>query len=155
LHGRPSAKPASIFAAARRRLPILNEELAAARVLCQETPVACAGSCVVAAESLHSLLILLIGFASAGVLGTGYQLVTTRPASFNIFGDGTRPSAIAHVPFLVFAAPFIIMRNTVRGCQLEGRNFVPAMLATVIAGFWSLMSGTVVVMAFESVATRL
>lgn len=107
-----------------------------------------------AAESLHSLLILLIGFASAGMLASGYQFVTARPASFNIFGDGTRPTAIAHVPFLVFAAPFIIMRNTIRGCRYEQRRFVPAMIATVLAGFWSLMSGTVVVMAFESVATR-
>jgi hypothetical protein len=37
------------------------------------------------------------------------------------------------------------MRNTIRGRQLEGSRFELMMLATVVAGFWSLMSGTVVV----------
>ena len=102
------------------------------------------------AEAFHSICLLLLGFSVAGVLATGYQLVTTRPASFNIFGDGTGPVAVAHVPFLVFAAPFIIMRNTIRGRRLEDRRIGMVMLATVIAGFWSLMSGTVVVMALAS-----
>ena len=44
------------------------------------------------------------------------------------------------------------MRNAVRGRRIEGRRVELVMLATVIAGFWSLMSGTVVVMAFGAVA---
>jgi hypothetical protein len=51
----------------------------------------------------------------------------------------------------VFAAPFIIMRNSVRGRRIERRRAHMVMVATVIAGLWSLMSGTVVVMAFEAV----
>jgi hypothetical protein len=54
------------------------------------------------------------------------------------------------VPFLVFAAPFIIMRNTIRGHQIEGRSFQLVMAATVVAGIWSLMSGTVAVMTFAA-----
>lgn len=100
--------------------------------------------------SVASLLVLLIGFAVAGLLSSGYQLLTARPASFNIFGDGTRPAAVAQVPFLVFAAPFIIMRNTLLGCRVERGNFVPAMIATIISGFWSLMSGTVVIMGLQA-----
>jgi Family of unknown function (DUF6949) len=42
------------------------------------------------------------------------------------------------------------MRNTIRGRRLEDRRIGMVMLATVIAGFWSLMSGTVVVMALAS-----
>ena len=57
------------------------------------------------------------------------------------------------MPFLVFAAPFIIMRNTIRGAAIEGRRFGFAVLATLLAGFWSLMSGTVVVMAFRRSAS--
>ena len=56
----------------------------------------------------------------------------------------------AAVPFLIFSAPFIIMHNTTRGARIEGRSFGFAMLATVLAGLWSLMSGTVVVMALEA-----
>ena len=37
-----------------------------------------------------------------------------------------------------------------RGRRIEGRRFQFVMLATVVAGFWSLMSGTVVVAAFTA-----
>jgi hypothetical protein len=98
------------------------------------------------ADQLQSFFALAIGFAMAGMLATGYQVATRRPASFRLLQRGPSPSTIATVPFLAFAAPFIIMRNTVRACQMEGRRFDMMMLATVVAGFWSLMSGTVVVM---------
>ena len=62
---------------------------------------------------------------------------------------GPRPSAFAAVPFLVFAAPFIIMRNTLRARRFDGRRFESVMVATVAAGMWSLMTGTVVVMALH------
>lgn len=132
------------------RLPFFNETLAAAGAPAAYQALSVRESCVVSAESVTSILVLLIGFAVAGALASGYQLLTARPASFNIFGDGTRPAAVAQVPFLVFAAPFIIMRNTLMGCRIERGNFVPAMIATVLAGFWSLMSGTVVVMALQA-----
>ena len=102
-------------------------------------------------EAINSLLVLSFGFSVAGVLATGYQLVMAEPPSFLILGDGARPKAVASVLFLVFAAPFIIMRNTVRGRRIERRNFMPAMISTVIAGFWSLMSGTVLVMALQAI----
>jgi hypothetical protein len=105
---------------------------------------------IVSAGSLYSLYVLLLGFSVAGALATGYQVLTARPASFNIFGDGTGAAAAAHVPFLVFAAPFIIMRNTLRTRRLVGRRFEFVVLSVVIAGFWSLMSGTVVVMALHA-----
>jgi hypothetical protein len=50
----------------------------------------------------------------------------------------------------VFAAPFIIMRNTMRGARIERRRFEFVMMATVIAGFWSMMSGTFFVMALRA-----
>ena len=65
--------------------------------------------------------------------------------------ESERKQALAAVPFLVFAAPFIIVRNTVRGRRIEGRNFGFAALAAVVAGFWSLMSGTVVVMTLQAI----
>ena len=60
------------------------------------------------------------------------------------------PKTFAAVPFLVFAAPFIIMRNTLRGARIERRRFEFVMLTTVLAGFWSLMSGTFVVMKLRA-----
>jgi O-antigen/teichoic acid export membrane protein len=102
-------------------------------------------------DSVRSLLALAIGFAVAGLLSSGYQLLTLQPPSFRLLHDSERKQALAAVPFLVFAAPFIIVRNTVRGRRMEGRNFGFAALAAVVAGFWSLMSGTVVVVALQAI----
>lgn len=98
-------------------------------------------------EAVQSFYALALGFAWAGFLATGYQVMTDRPASFRLLQRGPRPSAFAAIPFLAFAAPFIIMRNTLRARRFAGRRFERVMVATIAAGFWSLMTGTVVVMA--------
>lgn len=101
-------------------------------------------------EALNSLFALLLGFALAGALTSGYQAFVQRPAGFGLLAGGARPGTIAAVPFLVFAAPFIIMRNTVRGRQIESRRFEFVMMATILAGLWSMMSGTFVLMLLEA-----
>jgi hypothetical protein len=104
---------------------------------------------LVSVESLQSLLALAFGFAFAGLCATAYQLLARRPASFRLLERGPAASTFAAVPFLAFAAPFIILRVTLRANRHHQR-FRSVMLATVIAGLWSLMSGTVVVMALEA-----
>ncbi len=94
-------------------------------------------------EAFQSLCAVGYGLAFAGLLATGYQLIAERPASFRLLNSDNRPKALASVPFLVFAAPFIILRNTIRGVTIQSRGFMPAMLATVLAGFWSLSCGLV------------
>jgi len=42
------------------------------------------------------------------------------------------------------------VRNTILGRRLEGRRFEFVFLATLIAGFWSLMSGLVLVMTLQA-----
>jgi hypothetical protein len=101
-------------------------------------------------DALNSLFSLCIGFALAGALTSGYQAMAARPAGFGLLGEGVAPKTFAAVPFLVFAAPFIIMRNTLRGRQLESRRVEFVMMATVIAGFWSMMSGTFVLMTLRA-----
>jgi hypothetical protein len=98
-------------------------------------------------ESVHLLFALAIGFAVAGMLATGYQLVTSHALSFRVLESGPKPSTFMTVPILAFAAPFLIMRNIIRGHAIEGRSFQLVMAATVVAGLWSLMSGTVAIMA--------
>jgi hypothetical protein len=136
-------------------LPSLNERLAGPAPLCearsqQQASNSCVPEFLMSPEAVNSLLVLSFGFSVAGLLASGYQLVMAEPPSFLILGDGARPKAVASVLFLVFAAPFIIMRNTLRGRRIERRNFLAAMISTVIAGFWSLMSGTVLVMALQA-----
>jgi len=100
-----------------------------------------------APESVHMIFALAIGFAFAGLLATGYQLVTREALSFRVLESGPKPSTFMAVPILAFAAPFLIMRNTIRGRVIEGRSFQLVMAATVVAGIWSLMSGSVAIMA--------
>jgi hypothetical protein len=100
---------------------------------------------------VRSLLALALGFAFAGLISTAYQLVTAKPPSFGLMVQSSRKDALAALPILIFAAPFIIMRNTVRGRRIESRGFGFAMMATLLAGFWSLMSGTLVVMACQKI----
>jgi hypothetical protein len=100
--------------------------------------------------SLQSLIVLLIGFSVAGSLASGYQLVTERPLSFRLLNGGPKPVTLLAIPVLTFAAPFVIMRNVMRGRRIESRRFEFVMLATMIAGLWSMLSGTVVVTAFTA-----
>jgi hypothetical protein len=101
-------------------------------------------------DALNSFFSLCIGFAVAGALASGYQAFLQRPAAFSLLQQGVAPMTFAAVPFLVFAAPFIIMRNTLRGQRFERRRFEFVMMATVLSGFWSLMSGTFVVMTLRA-----
>ena len=101
-------------------------------------------------DQIESFLALVLGFSFAGLCATGYQYLTKRPASFRLLQHGPSPSAFAAVPFLIFAAPFIIMRNTLRARRLVRHRFEFVMLSTILAGFWSMMSGTVMVMALHA-----
>jgi hypothetical protein len=101
-------------------------------------------------DALNSLFSLFIGFALAGALASGYQALVQQPAGFGLLQEGVAPKTFAAVPFLVFAAPFIIMRNTLRGAKIERRRVEFVMMATVLAGFWSLMSGTFFVMTLRA-----
>lgn len=101
-------------------------------------------------EALNSFFAIFIGFALAGALTSGFQALVEKPPGFGLLMQKASPAAFAAVPFLVFAAPFIIMRNTVRGRILEGRRVQFVAIATVIAGFWSMMSGTFVLMLLET-----
>lgn len=102
-------------------------------------------------DAVNHLFSLLIGFSLAGALSSGFQAFARQQAGFRLLEDRAAPRAMAAVPFLVFAAPFIIMRNTLRGRRYERRRAEFVMLATLIAGFWSMMSGTVVVMTLKAV----
>lgn len=101
-------------------------------------------------EQVQSLIALALGFAFAGALASGFQLLTTKPVNFEMLHKGPSAAAIAAVPLLCFAAPFVIMRNTLRGVVIERRSFHFTFLATLIAGLWSLMSGHVVVMLLQA-----
>jgi hypothetical protein len=102
-----------------------------------------------AADQIEALFALVMGFAVAGLIATAYQLITQRPAGFTELHQGSRLAALAAVPMLVFAAPYIIMRGAFRAA-IDGRAFVAVIVATIVAGGWSLMCGTMVVSALAA-----
>jgi hypothetical protein len=102
-------------------------------------------------STLESLQALSLGFAFAGFLASGFELMTERRASFHLLQTGG-VAAVASVPVLVFSAPFIIIRNTVRGRRFERRPFHFVMLATMIACAWSLLSGRLVLDVAQMIA---
>jgi Family of unknown function (DUF6949) len=101
-------------------------------------------------ESVQMLLALALGFAVAGLSSSAYRLATSRLPTFGLLSTGPSVAAVAAVPLLMLSAPFLIMRNTVLGRQQEGRRFEFVFLATLIAGFWSLMSGLALVMTLQA-----
>ena len=92
--------------------------------------------------ALESLETLLFGIAAAGLIASGFEAMTARRASFQLLTLGG-PRAVASVPLIVFSAPFIILRNTVRGRRYERRPVGFVALATVIACLWALACGRV------------
>jgi hypothetical protein len=97
--------------------------------------------------ALESFKTLLFGIAAAGLLATGFEALTQQRASFHLLEAGG-PKAVASVPLVVLCAPFIILRNTVRGRRFEKRPVAFVALATIIACLWALVCGRVLLDLF-------
>src|SRR5262249_1479179 len=115
------------------------------------TNAACTRGREMTVESLLNLISVALGFAVAGSFATGYQLLPSRLPSFSQLNQGVGLDSLASVPVLGFAAPFLIMRNTIYSAIRDGRRFEFVFMATLIAGFWSLLSGTIVVATLRAV----
>jgi hypothetical protein len=85
---------------------------------------------------------LIFGLAFAGFVASGFQYLTNRPPSFTLLQKGGW-AAIFSVPLVVITAPFIILRNTIRGRRFEKRSIFFIWLATVIACLWGIAAGKV------------
>lgn len=84
-----------------------------------------------------------IGFVSAGIIGSFFQLLNDSPPRFD-FSAETIGSIISAIFVCLFAGPFIIMRNAIRGRRIEQRPVGWLVASSTIAGMWSLCSGIVI-----------
>jgi hypothetical protein len=100
-------------------------------------------------ESIQSLIAVAIGFSVGGLFASGFRLITRELPSVNLLQVGGYPAKVAAVPLLVFSAPFLIIRNTLLDRGQETFRFELVFMATLLSGFWSLASGTVVVMVLR------
>ncbi len=84
------------------------------------------------------------GFVAAGILGSFYQLVTGEPPRFALSLESWLKGC-ASCLLCLFAGPFIIMRNAIRGRRIEQRPLGWLVASSTIAGMWSICSGLVVI----------
>jgi hypothetical protein len=104
----------------------------------------------ISAEVGEQLFAVAFGFAFAGLCASGCRLVGLHRPGLRMLEAGPMVGRLAAVPLLMFSAPYLIMRNTLRRDPPERRRGEVVMIATVIAGLWSLMSGTAVVMTLQA-----
>ena len=97
--------------------------------------------------SLLEYIVLCLGFGVAGLVATGYQLLTSRPLHVGALSHSPRLAALATVPVLVFAAPFVIMRYVFEQAQMH-RSITFVASWTILAGFWSVASGIVTLLGW-------
>jgi len=105
----------------------------------------------VSPQSLEAIRTLCLGLALSGLLASAFEAATERRASFRLLEAGGVAALVA-LPMLAFSAPFIILRNTVRGRRLERRPIPFVMIATIIACGWSLLSGRIALDLAQAVA---
>src|SRR5580704_15142881 len=85
-------------------------------------------------DTIESFFALALGFAVAGLCASGYRLASRHVPSFRMLEAGPLTARFAAIPLLMCSAPYIIMRNTLRGRRIEQRRIEAVMVATVIAG---------------------
>lgn len=95
-------------------------------------------------QLILAVYIACAGFVAAGVLGSLYQLLTKEPPRFN-FSIESLTGIVSGIFMVLFAGPFIIMRNAIRGRRIENRPLGWLVASSTIAGMWSLCSGLLVV----------
>ena len=84
------------------------------------------------------------GFVAAGFIGSLYELLTDQPPKFTLNVE-TFVAGAASVAVCLFAGPFIIMRQAIRGRLLERRPIGWLAASAAIAFGWSLCIGIVVI----------
>jgi hypothetical protein len=94
---------------------------------------------------------LALGFALSGLVAAAFQLLTARYPSFRQLQTGDLMALLA-VPLLMVTAPFLIMRNSIRGRWLEGRPLFFVFIGSLIAFGWSLMVGRLLIDAALALA---
>ncbi|MCA3565685.1 MAG: hypothetical protein IOC90_13390 [Methylocystis sp.] len=93
-------------------------------------------------QQVDAFRALIFGFAVAGLVFSAWEYLTDKPPSFRMLEQGGWNAALS-VPLVVITAPFIILRNTVRGRRFERRSIIFVWLATVIACLWGMAAGRV------------
>lgn len=97
-----------------------------------------------------NLYIMAVGFVTAGIIASFVQLVSGKPARFELAPD-TLLASIGGVMLGLTAGPAILMRNAWRGMWIEARPPFWFLLSLMVAGVWSMFSGAIVLVVAISI----
>ncbi|NRA86980.1 MAG: hypothetical protein HRU28_06215 [Rhizobiales bacterium] len=93
---------------------------------------------------MHPLLVFILvvvtGFISAGFLSSLYQVFTKKSVSFNM-ADEKGIGMLFSILTLIFAGPFVLMRNSLMAFSANKRHGGWVAASTAISIFWSFVSG--------------
>ncbi|MEG6509882.1 hypothetical protein V6C03_13000 [Methyloligella sp. 2.7D] len=89
-----------------------------------------------------TLYIMAVGFVSAGILSSFVQWISGKPARFELAPE-TFLASLVGVALGAVAGPAILMRNAWWGLKLQDRPPFWFGLSAILAGVWSLFSGTI------------
>lgn len=98
-------------------------------------------------EVLIYCYVISVGFALAGFLASCSKLMTGQAISFmpkkEMLGFWVVPAILLRL----FAGPYILVRNSIRGAILEKRAAHWLAFSFMLATFWSFISGAVMIEA--------
>jgi hypothetical protein len=84
------------------------------------------------------------GFATAGLLATGYDAATGRPLRFAFEDTGSPPALVLGIFLRVVAGPILLVRNALDSVQNGTPNTFAIALIVAVACAWSCRSGVIV-----------
>ena len=83
---------------------------------------------------------IAVGFVTAGLVGSAYQLITNRQIAFEVLFE-RKKTAVLGVLALVMAGPTVIMRNAIKGRLVENRPGHWLAVSTMLSAGWSFLQG--------------
>jgi hypothetical protein len=90
---------------------------------------------------------MAVGYAVAGLVMSGFHLVTGQPLGFALSGKSGVAAAPLEILLRLVAGPTILVRNSLSVQGVAGPAWL--FLGVTIASFWSLCSGILLVQSFE------
>ncbi len=89
---------------------------------------------------------IAVGFVTAGLFASLYQLVTNNPVSFRMLMTSKMASSVLAVPILLFSGPLVIARHALLGGGniVSRREWGWLAMAVAIIGCWSFLTGIVI-----------
>ena len=86
-----------------------------------------------------------VGFTLAGLLTSGYDIVTQRRLSFAMTGQASTPELLLGMLLRVIAGPYLLARSSYDAFKGGATNPLVVAAIVAVACMWGCLSGVVVI----------